>query len=220
MPDAAAAAGANGQAAPAAGAAAAASSGQPAGGNGAQVAQPAAASASAAPAPAPAAVEYKFDPVDGLDPEFDTQIVADAKLLGLDQAKAKAFRDLEISRAKDAAAADAKAATDAKAKADQAKAQMVADWDAKNRAHTEFGGPKFDETTTRIEKVIAEFDKDGEFAAELARAPEMKNHPAFRSFLARIAYAHGEASFVQGGAAQGGTVQRAATLAEMYPSMK
>ncbi len=167
----------------------------------------------------PAAVEYKFDAVDGVAPEFDTSITATAKAMGWDLETAKKFRAHEIDLAKAEQASDAKAQADRASAETQRIAQEDAAWEKSNREHAEHGGAKYDETTTRIEKLLAEYDKTGAFAKQLAAVPRIKNEPAFRAFLANLAYAHGDAKFVQGGT-QTGKASQSASLGEMYPSMK
>lgn len=183
---------------------------------------PAAAAPVVAPvgAPAtPAAVEYKFDAVDGVAPEFDSNVVATAKALGWDLETAKKFRAHEIELARSEMANDTKATADAKAAEAQRITQEDAAWEKANRAHPEFGGAKYDETSTKIDKLFAEYDKSGEFSKDLAEVPRLKAKPAFRAFLAAIAHSHGEGRFIQGGNANQPSSSQAASLAEMYPSM-
>lgn len=167
---------------------------------------------------APAVVDFKFDPVDGVAPEFDASVVATAKALGWDLETAKKFRDHEINLARSEMSDQTKSAESAKAAEVQRVAQEDAAWEKDNRAHPEFGGQKFDQTTIKIDQLLAEYDKGGNLSKHLAQAPRLKSEPSFRSFLASLAYAHGEGRFVQGGSQQTNS-QQSASLSEMYPSM-
>ena len=185
----------------------------------APVAAPVGAPATPATPATPAAVEYKFDAVDGVAPEFDSNVVATAKALGWDLETAKKFRAHEIELARSEMANDAKAGEAARAAEVQRVAQEDAAWEKANREHPEFGGAKYDETSTKIDKLFAEYDKSGELSKHLAQVPRLKAEPAFRSFLAAIAHSHGEGRFIQGGNANQPSSSQAASLAEMYPSM-
>lgn len=172
----------------------------------------------AVPAAVPTAVEYKFDAAEGVAAEFDASVVATAKALGWDLDTAKKFRDHEISLARAERDSDMKSMEAAKAAEVQRIAQEDAAWDRDNRAHPEFGGQRFDETSTKIDKLLMEYDKGGKLAEQIAQAPRLKSAPAFRAFLASLAHAHGEGRFVQGDT-KAGNQSQAATLSEMYPSM-
>lgn len=145
------------------------------------VVTPAATPAVAAP------IEYKFDPVEGAIPELDNSVIDVAKALNLPLEQAKALRDYELKSYKADMAAE-----------EQAKAQMVADWDKQNASHPEFGGLKAQETDIKIGKLIAQFDKSGKIAEQVAKTPALLKEPVWRDFFARIAYAAGESSFIQG----------------------
>lgn len=130
-------------------------------------------------------VEYKFDAVEGY-PETETKRVTDyAREMGLDPETAKKLH-----------AADVKAWKADVAAIDQENAQQRAAWQAKNKADAEFGGPKLDQTTAGIGKVLAQFDADGSLSRDLETFG-LKDHPNMFRFLARIAAASGEGKFVQ-----------------------
>lgn len=144
----------------------------------------------------PAAIEYKFDPVQGLeiDPEFDTGIVETAKHLGLSADDAKKYRAFEIERSKASAASEAAAAKAAQ----DAAAQTVEGWKKANSEHAEYGGQKFPETTAKVDKLFAEFDPKGELLQELSKG-NLQHEPRLFAFLARLAHAHGEGKIIQAG---------------------
>ena len=167
---------------------------------------------------APAVVEYKFDPAEGFSPEFDGEVTKTAKALGWDLETAKKFRAHEMELAKAELASDALAATTAKTAEAQRITQEDASWEKKNREHADYGGAKYDETSIKIDKLLAEYDKSGEFAKHFAAVPRLKSEPSFRAFLASLAYAHGEGRFVQGSG--NAPASGAATLQEMYHTMK
>ncbi len=139
--------------------------------------------------------------MEGVPPELDAAVIESAKLAKLSPEQAKALREYEAKSFLKAAADDKTAATKRDADKATAKAQMVADWDAKNAAHPEFGGAKATETDAKITKLLAQFDTDGTLKKEIDAAPEILKHPAFRTFFARLAYASGEGKFVPGSAA-------------------
>lgn len=140
-------------------------------------------------------VAYKFTPVEGVDPEFDKQVADVATKLKWTNEQAEAFRAHELELAKTERAADEAAAAATKLANDQ----QLAKWDAENKAHKDFGGPKYDETTIKINKLLAEYGPKSGFDKLIAESPALLKQPAFRSFLAELSYAHGEASFVQAG---------------------
>jgi hypothetical protein len=139
-------------------------------------------------------VAYKFQPIEGIQlaPEFDQDIAAVAKDMGWDQATAEKFRAREAKQAHEALLADKKLSEESAAKAklekEQADAQRKTEWEKANREHKEFGGQKYAETSERVKQLLARFDTDQAFSKELEAAPELLDHPAFRGFLARIAY--------------------------------
>jgi hypothetical protein len=157
-------------------------------------------------------VEYKFTPIEGitLAPEFDADIAAVAKEMGWDQATAEKFRAREAKAAHEAMLADKKQSEESAAKAklerEQADAQRKTEWEKANREHKEFGGQKYAETGERIKGLLAKFDTDKSFAKELEAAPDLLEHPAFRGFLARIAYSMSDGKFHEGSNAPAGTV--------------
>ncbi len=160
--------------------------------------------ATSTPPVAATATEYKFDPIEGVSADFDKDVSTVAKEMGWDQATAAKFRAYEAKQALEAAAADKKSSTEAqaaaKAKHEQEIAQRNQAWEKANREHKEFGGAKYDETTERMKQFLVRFDPDKTFAAELEKAPELLNAPAFRSLIARAAYAMGDAKFHEGSA--------------------
>lgn len=161
------------------------------------------------------AIDYKFDPIEGiqLTPEFDQDIAALGKEMGWDQATAAKFRAREAKQAHEAMLADKTASEQAQAKAklekEQADTQRRTEWEKANRDHKEFGGPKYAETSERVKQLVDRFDADKSFAKELEQAPELLNLPAFRGFLARIAYSMAEGTFHQGSTATNQTQSRA-----------
>ena len=147
-----------------------------------------------------AAVEYKFDAVEGVDADFDTEITSVAKKLGWTQEQAAAYRAHEIEVAKAADAESTKTQAEADAKVEQDRAQKIAEWEKANREHKKYGGDKFNETTVKIDKLLAQFGAESGFAETLAQAPALKNEPTFHAFLAAIAHGIGEGGFVQANA--------------------
>lgn len=156
------------------------------------------------------AIEYKFDPVEGIAPEFDQEVVGLAKDLGLSQEQAAKFRTREIEAAKNEMAA-------AKTQREQFETQRRAEWEKANREHKEFGGAKYDETTERIKQLIVRLDTDQSFTRELDQAPELLSHPAFRGFLARAAYLIADGKFHEGGVGNG---KQSSLEERLYPSAK
>lgn len=144
-----------------------------------------------------AKIQYVFDKLEGVTPEFDADIIKDAEKLGLSVDQAKAYRAYEFERAKASDAQLAKEEAEHKAQFEQKRAQQLQEWEKAAREHKEYGGDKYDETNIRIDKVIAEYGGE-EMVKEIANAPALKNLPVFRNFLAKIAYAHSEGSFVKG----------------------
>lgn len=148
-------------------------------------------------------VAYKFDPIDGIQlaPEFDADIVTVAKAMGWDQATAAKFRAFEAKSAHEAMLADKKHAEESAAQAklakEQADTQRKQAWEQANRNDTDFGGQKYHETTQRIEQLIAMTGERGKaLMKEMGEAaPELLNHPAFRGFLAAIAYKMADGKF-------------------------
>lgn len=154
------------------------------------------------------AVEYKFDPIEGinLSPEFDTDVANVAKEMGWDLETAKKFRAFEAKQAFAALEADKKAQAEAEAKAkiekEQAETQRKQEWEKANRDDPEFGGPKYDETTKRVEQLFAQAgDRGKALLKEMGdSAPVLLSMPAFRNFLAHFAYQMADAKVRQGGA--------------------
>lgn len=146
---------------------------------------------------ATAKIEYVFDKLDGATPEFDADIVKDAQKLGMSLEQAKAYRAHEFERAKASDEQYAKEEAEQKTAFEQKRTQELKKWEDAARAHPEYGGAKYDETNTRIDKILAEYGGE-EMVKEIANAPALKQLPVFRNFLAKIAYAHSEGSFVKG----------------------
>lgn len=144
-----------------------------------------------------AKIEYVFDKLEGATPEFDADIIKDAEKLGLSVDQAKAYRAYEFERAKANDAQSAKEEAEHKAQFEQKRTQQLQEWEKAAREHKEYGGDKYEETNTRIDKIIAEYGGE-EMVKEIANAPALKNLPVFRNFLAKIAYAHSEGSFIKG----------------------
>lgn len=155
------------------------------------------------------AIEYKFDPIEGvpLTPEFDTDVANVAKEMGWTLDDAKKFRAYEAKQAVAAVESEkrAQAESDAKTKVEteQRDTQRKQAWEKTNRDDPEYGGPKFDETTQRVQQLL---DASGERGKSLLKemgdsAPVLLSMPAFRGFLAHLAYQMADAKVRQGGAA-------------------
>ena len=178
----------------------------------APVADPAAApanpspAANTAPAAAPTAVEYKFEPIEGipLSAEFDTDVASVAKEMGWDLDTAKKFRAYEAKQAMAAVEGEKKTQAEAEAKAkvekEQAEAQRKQAWEKANRDDPEFGGQKYDETTKRVDQLFAMAgDRGKALLKEMGdSAPVLLSMPAFRSFLAHFAYQMADGKFREG----------------------
>jgi len=158
-------------------------------------------------------VAYKFSTVEGVTPEFDKEVTDIATKLKWTNEQAEAFRAHELELIKTERASEEAAAAAAK----QANDQQLAKWELENKAHKTFGGPKYDETTIKIDKLLAEYGPKSGFDKVIAESPALLKQPAFRAFLAELSYAHGEASFVQSTAGATNSVSDAQLF---YPAKK
>ena len=151
------------------------------------------------PAKEPTPVDYTFDPVEGIDAEFDNDVVEIAKKLELTKEQAITFRQHEIDLAK-------KEMEDSKAESEAqklAKEQELAKFDAENKAHKEYGGQKYAETEIKIGKLVAQVGEKTGLAKALAENPNLIKIPVFRNMLAEWANQISEATFVQAGSHTG-----------------
>lgn len=149
------------------------------------------------PAPAaeatPTVVDYKFDPVEGFSAEFDQDVIAVAKELGLPQDAATKLRAYEIARAQEADKVEAEART----KAEAESAQKLAAFAKEIEDDTDYGRTKLTETQQRIDKLLKESAKTG-LGAEIEKNPNLMKIPAFWRFLAWNAYSRADDNFVNG----------------------
>ena len=159
----------------------------------------------------PTAIEYKFDPIEGVTPEFDADVAATAKDMGWDQATAAKYRAREAKLALDELKADGesraqKQAADKIAK-EQADTQRKQAWEKANRDDPEFGGTKFHETSQRVEQMFAMAGERGKaLMKEMGEtAPELLSNPALRNFLAHFAYKMADGKFHDGATGTGKT---------------
>lgn len=155
-------------------------------------------------AAAPSPITYKFDVIEGIGAEFDTEISTAGNELGWNQEQAAAYRAREAKLA----LADLKASTDARGQQEaaaklaheQTVTQTKAAHEKANRDHPEFGGTKYDETTQRIEQLIASSGEAGQaLIKEMGdHAAGLLNTPTFRAFLATFAYKMADGKFHDG----------------------
>ncbi len=163
--------------------------------------------ASSTEAAAPSAIEYKYDAMEGVTPEFDADISATAKELGLSQEQAAKFRAHEAKialddlRAQGASKAEREAA--AKIAKEQSDTQRKQAWEKANRDDKDYGGQKYDETSERVNQLFAMAgDRGKALLAEMGdSAPDLLSHPAFRGFLAHFAYKMADGKFHEGATA-------------------
>lgn len=149
-------------------------------------------------------IDYKFDAIEGVTPEFDADITATAKEMGWSQEQAAKFRareaklGLEEMKAHSESRAQAEAA--AKIAKEQNEAQRKQAWEKTNRDDPEFGGQKYHETSQRVEQMFAMAGERGKtFLKEMGdSAPQLLSHPAFRGFLAYFAYKMADGKFHDG----------------------
>lgn len=134
--------------------------------------------------PPPAEVVYQFDKVKGYPDSEVARVTAYAKEMGLDPEAAKKLH-----------AADVKAWNKDIAAIEQENAQQRAAWQEKNKADTDFGGPKFTESEAKIKEVMSRFDPDGALARDL-EVFGLKDQPNMFKFLARMGAAMTDGKFV------------------------
>ena len=157
------------------------------------------------------AIEYKFDPIEGVTKEFDADITETAKEMGWNQEQAAKYRAREAKLALDdlKAHGESKAQAEAAAKIakEQADTQRKQAWEKANRDDPEFGGTKFHETSQRVEQMFAMAGERGKaLMKEMGEsAPELLAHPAFRNFLAHFAYKMADGKFHDGATGTGKT---------------
>ena len=157
------------------------------------------------------AIEYKFDPIDGVTKEFDADITETAKEMGWNQEQAAKYRAREAKLALDdlKAHGESKAQAEAAAKIakEQADTQRKQAWEKANRDDPEFGGTKFHETSQRVEQMFAMAGERGKaLMKEMGEtAPELLSNPALRNFLAHFAYKMADGKFHDGATGTGKT---------------
>ena len=157
------------------------------------------------------AIEYKFDPIEGVTKEFDADITETAKEMGWNQEQAAKYRAREAKLALDdlKAHGESKAQAEAAAKIakEQADTQRKQAWEKANRDDPEFGGTKFHETSQRVEQMFAMAGERGKaLMKEMGEtAPELLSNPALRNFLAHFAYKMADGKFHDGATGTGKT---------------
>lgn len=153
----------------------------------------------------PTKVDYTFEKVEGVDPEFDTEVIEIAKKLSLTKEQATAFRQHEIDLAKKEIEGSKSAAEAQKLEQEQ----QLAKWDADNKAHKEYGGLKYAETDIKIGKLIAQIGEKTGLNKALAENPNLIKIPVFRNMLAEWSNSISEATFIQSGNQSSQTVSDA-----------